>query len=116
MQIRTAVRRLMAEKPDSFEPERIFRVSVAAAPMAEWVQANLRYSEVVQHIMPLKKELDALESSLANGGTRLAECEKELAELDAKKSKLQDDFRQRNEEATMLKVRSAALVPRNGFE
>lgn len=35
--IRASVSAIIDEYPDSFDPERIYRVSVAAAPLAEWV-------------------------------------------------------------------------------
>ena len=115
LQVRAGVRKLIAEKSDSFEPERIYRVSVAAAPMAEWVLANLRYSEVIQQIAPLTRELSRLEESLEKGTTRLRECEVEVAELDKVKGELQVDFQTKNEEATLLKVCASGtcvLVPK----
>lgn len=35
--MRASVQAIIDEYPDSFDPERIYRVSVAAAPLAEWV-------------------------------------------------------------------------------
>jgi hypothetical protein len=44
--MRTKVERLMASKGNSFEQQVIYRVSVAAAPLAAWVKANMAYSKV----------------------------------------------------------------------
>jgi dynein heavy chain 2, cytosolic len=38
--MRVSVAAIIQEHPDSFDPERIYRVSVAAAPLAEWVQVQ----------------------------------------------------------------------------
>ena len=43
---RKQVMKNLKEKADSFAPEKIARVSFAAAPLAAWVKANVRYSFV----------------------------------------------------------------------
>jgi hypothetical protein len=40
------VERLLTTKGNSFEQQVIYRVSVAAAPLAAWVRANMAYSKV----------------------------------------------------------------------
>lgn len=55
--VRDAVARLVSKKAASFEQEAIERVSLAAAPLAAWVKANIRYSEVLERIHPLEEEL-----------------------------------------------------------
>lgn len=47
-------------KPDSFNPKSSKRASVAAAPLAAWVTANVRYSHVMDKIKPLEKEQNKL--------------------------------------------------------
>lgn len=42
----------------SFEDSTIARASAAAAPMATWVKANIRYSLVIEKIQPLQLELE----------------------------------------------------------
>jgi dynein heavy chain 2 len=107
--IRTEVLKIIEEHPDSFNPERIYRVSVAAAPLAEWVQANLQYSKVLLGIAPLTAELAALEGSLAAGAARLQECQQELDALNVQKGRLQVSLTQRTEEAAELKVSSSPI-------
>lgn len=66
---RQAVERLMQNKSDSFDPKSSKRASVAAAPLAAWVKANVRYSHVMDKIKPLTKEqnrLQRLEKFLLN--------------------------------------------------
>lgn len=68
------------------------------------VQANLRYSAVMQRIRPLTQELDKLQASLAAGATRLQQCRAELATLDERKAGLQADLAARTDEAAELKA------------
>ena len=58
--IRNKVNKLLAEKPMSFEHSVIMGVSRATAPLAAWVRANVKYSEVLLMIEPLTNELGAL--------------------------------------------------------
>lgn len=68
------------------------------------MQANLRYSAVMQRIRPLTQQLDALHASLAGASARLAECRAELSTLDERKVGLQADLSARTDEAAELKV------------
>jgi dynein heavy chain 2 len=40
----------------SFEPAAAKRASTAAAPLAAWVKANVKYAEVLERIAPLEAE------------------------------------------------------------
>lgn len=53
---RQAVEKLMATKPDSFDMKTAKRASVAAAPLAAWVAANVKYSRISENIRPLERE------------------------------------------------------------
>jgi len=48
----------------SFDAENVMRVSRACAPLAAWVKANVKYSEVLLKIEPLTLELNGLLSKL----------------------------------------------------
>jgi len=48
-------------KQDSFDPKNAKRASAAAAPLAEWVSANVKYSRVLEKIEPLEKQQQVLE-------------------------------------------------------
>lgn len=54
-QIRASVQELQDARGSSFEHAVIYRVSVAAAPMAAWVKANLKFSIVLEKIAPLER-------------------------------------------------------------
>lgn len=58
--IRNKVNKLIENKPTSFEQSVISNVSRAAAPLAAWVKANVKYSEVLLKIEPLSNELNGL--------------------------------------------------------
>lgn len=44
----------------SFEQSNIRNISIATAPLAAWVKANVRYSAVLLKIEPLTSELNGL--------------------------------------------------------
>ncbi len=62
--IRKEVSKIIKANASSFEHNNIFRVSVAAAPLAAWVKANVSYSIVLEKIQPLQDELDDAVRSL----------------------------------------------------
>jgi len=47
---------LVKERPDSFEEKTAKRASVAAAPLAAWVLANLQYGQILEQVAPLERE------------------------------------------------------------
>ena len=56
----------------------IYRVSVAAAPLAAWVKANMAYSKVLEKVAPLESELSGLQSSIEESAHLIAQYEQEL--------------------------------------
>lgn len=57
---RLAVEKLLANRGDSFEERSAKRASVAAAPLAAWVKANVKYSQISDKIRPLEREQNKL--------------------------------------------------------
>ena len=53
---RETVKRLVEKNRKSFDPAAAKRASQAALPLALWVKATLKYSEVVEKIQPLQEE------------------------------------------------------------
>jgi dynein heavy chain 2 len=49
----------------------IERASLAAAPMAAWVQALLSYSSILEKIAPLEKDLNRATKTLESSVKRL---------------------------------------------
>lgn len=101
---REKVQSLINKNAESFEAEKIKRVNVAAAPLASWVQANVKYAKVLQSIAPLRKEFDTATASLSSARTRLTQCETELKQLDEQVTTLKTKFSETTSEAESLKL------------
>ena len=76
---------------------------VAAAPLAAWVKANIRYSLVIEKIEPLEADLEQEVYKLEQSQKRLEMCEEELRELDDKVVDLKTEFGAKTSEAERLK-------------
>lgn len=63
---------------NSFEKQVIYRASLAAGPLAEWVKAILRYATVLEKIAPLEKELNQIYKKLESSKNRLKQCQEDL--------------------------------------
>ena len=103
-QIRADVESLLAARASSFEHAVIYRVSVAAAPMASWVKANLKYSIVLEKIAPLEKSLESLTVSLTQSRGELRKCEEDLDLLDREVVRLKTEFAKMTGEAEALQL------------
>lgn len=118
-ELRKNVAKLIKKKASSFEAENIKRVSVAAAPMAAWVKANIKYSLVIEKIEPLQKELEEEVAKLEKSQKRLKRCEDELKELDERYEQLKSEFAARTAEAERLKrnlqIAGTTLVKAQGL-
>ena len=100
--IRERVELLLQQKGKSFEHAVIYRVSVAAAPMAAWVKANIKYSHVLERIAPLERSLQELSDGLDESRNRMNQCQSDLDELDSQVQRLKEDFGKRTLEAQNL--------------
>ena len=100
---RKEVDKLLKEKGHSFERHVIYRASLAAGPLADWVTAIMKYSIVLEKIRPLEDELTKVVKKLQAQKDRLMQCETHLKELDDKVSILKDEFSARTSEAEILK-------------
>eukprot|EP01033_Poteriospumella_lacustris_P002713 gene2718-1970_t len=103
-ELRKNVAKLLKKKPASFDDANIQRVSVAAAPMAAWVKANVRYSLVIEKIEPLQGELEEEIAKLEQSQKRLKRCEDELQEIDTRIDAMKREFASRTAEAERLKA------------
>lgn len=101
--MRTQVNKLIEKKPMSFEQANIQSVSRAAAPLAAWVRANVKYSEVLLKVEPLTSELNVLMQKLNKSQQRVAECQRQLDELDHSVQALNQNFAKKTQEAESLK-------------
>lgn len=58
--IRESAEILLRENGSSFDEKNAKRGSAAAAPLAAWVKANVKFSYVLEKIGPLEKEQNQL--------------------------------------------------------
>jgi dynein heavy chain 2 len=103
LETRKEVSKLIKKKAQSFEAAAIQRVSVAAAPLAAWVKANIRYSLVLEKIEPLDQQLREAEAVLERSQQRLETCASELREIDNRVAEIKDQFSRKTAEAQMLR-------------
>ncbi|KAH1018946.1 hypothetical protein HUJ05_006621 [Dendroctonus ponderosae] len=101
---RQAVERLMSTKRDSFDQKSAKRASVAAAPLAAWVDANVKYSRVLDKIRPLEREQNKLKQNLDNAETQLVELNANLSDVDATVAKLKEQLSQFTKEAAEIEI------------
>lgn len=102
--MRVQVNKLIDGKPMSFEASAIANISRATAPLAAWVKANVRYSEVLLKIEPLTHELNGLVDKLQKFQVRVEECKQQLQELEVATEKLNQDFAQKTQAAGLLEA------------
>ncbi|KAF0686502.1 Aste57867_21689 [Aphanomyces stellatus] len=102
--ISKAVTKLLKAKGASFEHDNIYRVSVAAAPLAAWVKANMKHSIVLAKIEPLEADLADAKRSLEASQARLLSCEGELKAIDVKVDEMKSLFGEKTKEAEILRV------------
>ncbi|KAK9815706.1 hypothetical protein WJX72_008353 [[Myrmecia] bisecta] len=103
-EMRKSVEKLLEAKGNSFQQAVIYRASVAAAPLAAWVVANLKFSVVLEKVAPLESELNALTATFNQSQERISECEGQLQQLDGSVAQLKRDFEQRKGEEIELKA------------
>ena len=101
-EVRDNVRKLLEQKSQSFKHEIIVRASVAAAPLAAWVRAQIEYSTVLDKVQPLQTELDAAQEILKQSESKLKKAEKSISKLEEKVAELRKNFTIKTGEATAL--------------
>ncbi|CAD8135851.1 unnamed protein product [Paramecium octaurelia] len=101
--IRKDVEEEIAKHSNSFEKQNIYRASLAAGPLADWVKAILKYATVLEKIAPLEKELSMISKKLDSSRNRLKQCQDALNQLDQKVQELKNNFASKTSEAELLK-------------
>eukprot|EP01135_Chromosphaera_perkinsii_P005308 Nk52_evm1s338 gene=Nk52_evmTU1s338 len=102
-EIRASVQELLDERGDSFDEKTAKRASVAAAPLAAWVKANLMFSFVLEKIDPLERDLKQLTVSLDKSQARMEVLQAELDTVDSRIAEHKARFAKRTSEAEQLK-------------
>lgn len=100
-----AVERLLAAKSESFDQKNAKRASAAAAPLAAWVIANVKYSKVIQSIKPLEREQNALQLNLEQSEGEMKSLISGLDDVDAKVKELSVQLNMYTQEAALLEIK-----------
>ncbi|EDW77285.2 uncharacterized protein Dwil_GK18215 [Drosophila willistoni] len=100
-----AVERLLAAKKDSYDPRNAKRASAAAAPLAAWVQASVRYARVIQSIKPLEREQNELQDNLNVAENEMQELSNNLDDVDKRVKQLSAKLQTYTQEAAVLELK-----------
>lgn len=100
-----AVERLLATKADSFQEKNAKRASAAAAPLAAWVIANVKYARVMQSIRPLEREQAQLQKNLEQSEGEMRSLTSGLDDVDVRVKELSGQLSLYTQEAAVLEIR-----------
>lgn len=103
-----AVEKLLSTKAESFEVKNAKRASAAAAPLATWVIANVKYCKVVQSIKPLEEEQEQLQRNLRESENNMKLLKSGLDDVDARVKELSAQLNVYTQEAAVLEVKLEA--------
>lgn len=98
-----AVNKVVKNNAECFEQERIRRVSRAAAPLAKWVQASIKYLETYTKMDPLMKAVENANRSLDNMRQEIEVINNEVSTIEAQIISLRDDFNVKTEQLVKYK-------------
>lgn len=100
-----AVEKLLNSKADSFEVKNAKRASAAAAPLAAWVIANVKYCKVIQSVRPLEEEQEKLERDLKISENNMKLLKSGLDDVDARVKELSNQLNVYTQEAAVLELK-----------
>ncbi|VDK31905.1 unnamed protein product [Taenia asiatica] len=103
-ELRRSVENLLKRSADSFSPKSARRASVAAAPLASWVHANVQYARVLEKLAPLEREQTSLQHSLETTQAEVQRLTEDLNSVDAKVADLRRVFELHSKAATDLQT------------
>lgn len=101
---REGVEKLLKKNAESFDLDVARRASAAAAPLSQWVKANVQYSKILEKIMPLEEEQDKLKKSLDRVTSKMTTVGSELSKVDDRVAMLRKTFEETTTEAAKLKI------------
>jgi dynein heavy chain 2 len=108
------VKSLSRKKKESFEKSTISRVSTAAAPLAAWVIANIKYMAIFETVKPMTTELKNLQIGLDDCKSTLVECEGTIRDTDHRLNELKSQFAIKTKETESLKHQFELARKRSG--
>lgn len=101
---RQAVEKLLVERKESFDPKNARRASVAAAPLASWVTANVKYSYVLEKIRPLEREQSKLYENMKLTEQQIGKLSSGLTDVDKTVSELKNQLNTYTKEAAEIEI------------
>lgn len=101
----TEVERLIENKTESFDPRNAKRASAAAAPLASWVLACVKYSKVIQSIKPLEMEQNELEKNLKKTENQMKSLSSGIDDVNVKVKELSEQLNGYTQEAAVLEIK-----------
>lgn len=99
------VERLIQMKSESFDYKNAKRASAAAAPLASWVVACVKYSKVVQSIKPLEREQQELERNLQSTENQMKSLSSGIDDVNVKVKELSEQLNGYTQEAAVLEIK-----------
>ena len=103
-EIRNSVEALLQKNKKSFDPKVAKRASVACAPLASWVRANVQFSIVLEKIGPLEGEQRGLMKKVQKSQMRVENLEKALDVVEQEVAEMRCRFDKRTTEASRLAI------------
>ncbi|CDW56544.1 dynein heavy chain [Trichuris trichiura] len=99
------VSELVKRKSSSFEPSNAKRASAAAAPLAAWVVANMKYADILNKIAPLEQKKQKLQKSIKQMERQIDSIRSGLQSADESASQLRAKFHTLTSEASEIKFK-----------
>ncbi|XP_018025771.1 cytoplasmic dynein 2 heavy chain 1, partial [Hyalella azteca] len=104
---RKKVERLLKEKEKSFTPAVAKRASAAAAPLAAWVSANVKFSYVLEKVKPLEDEQNKLQRNLQQAESKIGHLSSGLESVESQVSVLKEKLNKSTKEAAKVELKLA---------
>uniref|UniRef100_A0A182W9J8 Cytoplasmic dynein 2 heavy chain 1 n=1 Tax=Anopheles minimus TaxID=112268 RepID=A0A182W9J8_9DIPT len=100
-----SVEKLLQAKAESYEQRNAKRASAAAAPLAAWVIANVKYAKVMQSIKPLEREQNQLKENLDKAESDMQSLSSGLDNVNDTVRSLSEQLNVYTQEAAMLEIK-----------
>jgi dynein heavy chain 2 len=101
---RVTVEKLLKERSNSFEPAAAKRASGAAAPLAAWVMANVKFSYVLEKVRPLEQEQSKLQRNLKMAEDSIGKLSSGLDQVDQQVGVLKERLNKFTREAAGIEI------------
>ncbi|TRY75069.1 hypothetical protein TCAL_08574 [Tigriopus californicus] len=101
---RQIVEKLLEDRSNSFDPAVAKRASGAAAPLASWVLANVKFSYVLEKVKPLEAEQAKLQRNLRMAEDQIGNLSTGLDEVDQQVAILKERLNKFTKEAAEVEI------------